>query len=328
METDFTVESIEAYDDDDDDNNEIQVYTDTGSTDTDNNLEVNTVVYNVNNNNNNTNSSTISTKCAEEYDNDNDVSDPLSSLANGCDHLDTVKEEGSIVCCKCGLRLSDTLIDTEQRYYTPGDSTTINRHHTRKSDARSLYGDLEKHGFPKPIMELSNTYYIQIINGQIYRAKMRTAIVFACVFNAFKALKEPRSPEEIAKIFGLDKKGISRGLKLFSSFFKGRIGNDHITALHLVPKLLADLNINNPLILEDLTKLFEFVERSSQLYKSSAPQSVAAGLIWYYLKRAKIAVTKQQFTKVVGLTDITFTKLADETAYRLGEQKVKAKKDV
>jgi transcription initiation factor TFIIIB Brf1 subunit/transcription initiation factor TFIIB len=245
------------------------------------------------------------------------ATDPLSLLANGCDHLDTVKEAGSIVCCKCGLQLSDTLIDTEQRYYTPGDTTNPNRHHIRRNDARSLFADLEKHSFPKPVIELANTYYTQIIDGQIYRAKMRTSIVFACVFNAFKALKEPRSPEDIARIFKLDKKGISRGLKMFSGFFKGTVNNEHINAMHLVPKLLADLNISNPLILEDLTKIYGFVEKSSQLYKSSTPQSVAAGLIWYYLKKAKIDMTKPRFSKAVGLTDITFMKLADETAKRL-----------
>lgn len=252
---------------------------------------------------------------AADSDNDDDIAVGGGSK---CEHLETVKESGTVVCCDCGLQLNDTLVDVEQRYYTPGDPTSINRHHIRRNDVRSLYVDLEKHGFPRPVMEMANTYYTQIIEGQIYRAKMRTAIVFACVFNAFKTLKEPRSPEEIAKIFGLDKKGISRGLKLFSSFFKGRVGNDHINALHLVPKLLANLNISNPLILEDLTKIYTFAEKNSQIYKSSTPQSVAAGIIWFYLKRAKIGVSKQQFSKVVGLTDITFTKLADETATCLG----------
>lgn len=238
-----------------------------------------------------------------------------SESESECKHLETMTtDSGNIVCCNCGLQLKETLVDTEQRYYTPGDSTNQSRHHTKKSEARSLFGDLEKHSFPKPVAELSNTYYTQLIDGHIYRAKTRTAIVFACVFNAFKALKEPRSPEEIARAFDLDKKGISRGLKRFSSFFKGSMSHDHINALHLIPKLLSELNITNPLVFEDLTKIYNFVIKRSSLYKSSAPQSVAAGLIWFYLKKAKIDVPKQRFAQVVGLTDITYTKLADDTA--------------
>lgn len=235
---------------------------------------------------------------------------PQQTQQPECPHLNTTKCNDGLICIDCGLQLKETLVENEQRHY---DYTTPNRYHVRRVVGRSLYADLEKHNFPAPVVELANVYYTQMINGNIYRAKTRLGIVFACTFNAFKVLNEPRNPDDLARLFVLDKKGVSGGLKKFSSFFKNRVPQKHINALDLAPKLLADLGIDDPAAFYDLTLIYEHINKCSMLYRSSNPQSVAAGLIKYYLDLTKREVPKATFSAVVGLTDITYTKIADET---------------
>lgn len=251
-----------------------------------------------------------STTLGPKLDNDNFGDNDDSTDDESCQHSTTIKTNGITYCNECGLQLKESLVEVEQRCY---DYTTPTRHHARKMEGRNIYADLEKHHLPTPIVELANVYYTQMIDGQIFRAKTRTSIVFACVFNAFKMLNEPRSPEDLGRLFCLNKKGIINGLKRFSSFFRTTLPLKHITALDLMPRLLADLNIEDPTVYEDLATLYQYANGASKLYRSSNPQTVAAGLLRYYLHLVGIEVPKSKFSEVVGLTDITYAKLADET---------------
>lgn len=244
-----------------------------------------------------------------------------------CMHESTIKTENSIIVCKdCGLNLEeDSLVDNENVYYGASDtrySSNPTRHHYRKEIERTLYADLEKLGFPKEIIERANDYYKEIIKNNIYRAKNRSAIIFGCVFRVYKDINEPRTPNDLATIFKINKKIMSKGLKIFSSVFPD-IPQKEISPVDLIPKLLNDLGVNKSIAsiyYDDIILIYNFVEKRSILFKQSNPQSVAAGIVYCYLKLKKIDITKKDYSKIVKLTDITFTKIAKNTGEIIGQK--------
>jgi transcription initiation factor TFIIIB Brf1 subunit/transcription initiation factor TFIIB len=259
-----------------------------------------------------------------EFD-ESDFSDSDSSDEE-CSHTQTSNIDGSTVCMICGLKVDEALLDNETRYYGAADTRYTkdpSRHNQRKNEERSLYSDLEPLGFPQEIIERANTYYKEIIKDKIYRAGNRMSIVFACTYHAYADMQEPRVPMELAAKFKLDKKGISNGLKTFSHVFRKRPGKKYIDAMDLVPKLLSELHIEksrHKTCKDDIQTIYDFVQSKSRTFNSSNPQSIAAGLVYYYLKLNDVPITRSEFSKVVHLTDITFTKIATDTHKVLGNQ--------
>lgn len=269
---------------------------------------------------------TIEAYVYEDFDGEYDYSDS-DSESEECTHTQTSNIDGSTVCMNCGLKIDEALLDNETRYYGAADTRYTkdpSRHNQRKNEERSLYNDLEPKGFPQEIIERANTYYKEIIKDKIYRAGNRMSIVFACTYHAYADMHEPRVPTELAEKFQLDKKGISNGLKTFSRVFRKRPEKKYIDAMDLVPKLLAELNIDksqHKACKDDIQTIYNFVQSKSRTFNSSNPQSIAAGLVYYYLKLNDVPITRTDFSKVVHLTDITFTKIAADTHKVLGNQK-------
>ncbi len=240
-----------------------------------------------------------------------------------CFHKNISNIDGSSICDECGLKIDESLLYNENIYYGVDDTRynkNPSRHHKRKDEERSLYSDLEPLEFPQFIIEKANDYYKTIIKDKIYRAKNRLSIVFACTFYAYIDCEEPQSANELAKKFNLNKKGISSGLKSFANIFRNRPNKKHIQPLDLIPKLLSDLGISDPTFYEDIKKIYDFVEARSPTIKTSIPQSVAAGLVYYYLKLKKYPISRAEFAKIVRLTEITFTKIANDTSEIIGKK--------
>ena len=247
-----------------------------------------------------------------------------SESESECAHPQTSNIDGSTVCMVCGLKVDEALLDNETRYYGAADTRYTkdpSRHNQRKNEERSLYSDLEPLGFPQEVIERANEYYKEIIKDKIYRAGNRMSIVFACTYHAYADMQEPHVPTELAKTFKLDKKGISNGLKTFSRIFRKRPNKKYIDAMDLVPKLLSELNIdksNHRTCIDDTSTIYEYVKSRSHTFNSSNPQSIAAGLVYYYLKLNDVPISRADFSKVVHLTDITFTKIASDIHKVLG----------
>ena len=262
----------------------------------------------------------------EAYDDPIPESSEHSDSDSECLHTQTSNIDGSTVCMTCGLKLDESLVDNETRYYGAADTRYAkdpSRHNQRKSEERSLYADLEPLGFPQEIIERANIYYREIIKDKIYRAGNRMSIVFACTYHAYSDVEEPRVPSELAIKFKLDKKGVSNGLKTFSHVYRKRPNKRYIDAMDLVPKLLSELNIDknkHKICIDDIRTIYNFVQSKSRTFNSSNPQSIAAGLVYYYLRLSNVNITRAEFSKVVKLTDITFTKIAHDTHKVLGNE--------
>lgn len=235
-----------------------------------------------------------------------------------CQHIQTMNMDGTSVCMDCGIQLEEELL--EEQYYFGGNKG-VPRHNNRRESERSLYADLETRGFPQKIIERADEYYKKIIENKIYRSKNRLAIVFACVFRAYIDFDEPQSAVELAKRFSLDRKGTSSGFKSFAQVFRNTREKRHINAMDLVPKILSDLGIQDQKVyIEDLLLIYNFAIKNSIPIRTAIPQSVASGMVYYYLKLKKFPINKTDYSKIVNLTEITFIKVANDFMSCIGKE--------
>ena len=248
----------------------------------------------------------------------NDEIENSNSDSEECIHNQISNIDGSKICMECGVKIDEKLCDNETPYYGQYDTRHTkdpSRHNHTKIEERSLYNDLEPLGFPQQVIERANEYYTKIIENKIFRAKNRLSIVFICTCHAYEDIGEPRSSTELAKIFKLDKKGISNGIKTFSQFFRKRPEKTYINAMDIVPQILSKLNLDKKsqhICIDDMAQIYEYVKSKSHTFNSSNPNSIAAGLVYYYLKLMNANTTRTEYSKIVELTDITFTKIAAE----------------
>jgi len=236
-------------------------------------------------------------------------SDSNSDDLESCKHTQTINLDGVNICELCGKQIAEYLL--EEQYYT--NNNTISRHTLRKDTTRSLYSYLVTKGFPQNIIERANHYYTRIIENAIYRSKNRVSIIFVSTLRAYEDFGEPVNSAELAKKFGLNKKGVSKGLLMFGSVFKNELKRNHVQALNLAPKLLSDLGIQEQRVyLHDLAIIYKHVSSKSTDIRKGLPKSIMVGLCFWYIRLKNYPISRETYAKIVHLTEVTFIRVAEE----------------
>jgi hypothetical protein len=137
-----------------------------------------------------------------------------------CQHSDIITEMGVVTCLSCGEEILHTINhEKEWRYYGASDSrrsSDPNRVQIRKTEERNINKDVQNMGFSEKIVTRADELYEQVTKGQIYRGNSRKAIVFACIFHAYKLSGKHQTPDNLVKLFGLTRKNGLHGLKMTS----------------------------------------------------------------------------------------------------------------
>jgi hypothetical protein len=252
----------------------------------------------------------------QEYEQNNSSEQNIEEI-DGCKHLDVTDENGIQICCECGEELSrDFNYDKEWRYYGSDDtrrSADPNRCHIRKCEDRTIFKDVENLGFSDRIVGIANDMYIQVTNGKIYRGNSRKAIVFACVYHAFKAIDKPLSCDSLREIFALERKIVLKGLKHVMKHLPkdSNLRTKYITPIELVEEIMDKFNASKEQK-EEVVKLYELIRNKSSKLNRSRPQSVASGLIYFYISHHNKDINIKDFTKKVKLSELTVNNISKE----------------
>lgn len=238
----------------------------------------------------------------------------IINMENTCAHKATEVINGVVECVECGEHLEDMMdLEQEWRYYGDADnknSTDPSRCQSRKVPDKGIRKELEKLNLPIQVINLADSYYYEVTQGEIKRGSLRKGIVFACVFEAYKDINKLQLPEQLRKLFCIDKKNGSRGL---TYFFKRKKKTDrqYITAEHFIPKICEKFNFTSEAI-EEVLELYRYLKTKSQTLDHSYPQSVSSGCVFYMLKKKNVDITGAQFGKIVELSSITVLKKTAE----------------
>ena len=254
-----------------------------------------------------------STKPSEVTQKDNDV----------CSHSSTVIESGVVNCLECGEEVRRIIThEKEWRYYGSSDnkrSSDPNRVQVRKNEDRNINKDVENMGFSETIVTKANELYTQVTKGQIYRGNSRKAIVFACIFHSYKMSGKHQTPDNLVKLFGLTRKNGLKGLKIVNvnAPKDSKIHTTVITPVHLIQDIMSKFRAS-PIQKKEVIHLYTRIKNRSSKLNRSRPQSVAAALTYYWIRKKKLDINLKDFAKKVDLSELTINKNAKEIELVLG----------
>ena len=162
----------------------------------------------------------VSTLSSQDY-----YSDDSDNESDECEHSNTVQKGDMLICTDCGLEIEKMIsFQQEWTYYKNSSrhSADPSRCSFRTVRTRGIIKDIEdiNNNFPRAIIDRANDIYKKIINDSIHRATSRKALIFACMFRAYRDQGMPQNPKRLGEVFGLDKKQISQGLKKFNELAK------------------------------------------------------------------------------------------------------------
>ena len=143
----------------------------------------------------------------------------------------------------------------------------------------------------------------------IMRCINRLSINAACLFNACKIQKEPRSPKEIADIFGIEIKHVNRGCRKFADIIDENTLFYQIKSSQssdFIERFAKKLNIDKKYI--DISKDVSNNIHKLDLASTHEPPSVAAGCILLVANVYNIQLSKKQISDVFGISDVTISK--------------------
>ena len=253
------------------------------------------------------------------------LSDYEDKDGDSCLHLNITNERGMDVCIDCGEEITKKIQHTKEwRYYGQSDtrhSSDPNRVQIRKSEERSIYKDVENMGFSDKIVSDANKIYFQVTHGQIFRGNSRKSIVFACIFHAYKLSGKPQSHEKLIHVFNLNRKTGLKGLKHVNLHApkNSSIRTTYITPINLVEEIMEKFSAT-PEQKQEVIKMYNQIRNKSSKLNRSRPQSVASGLVYFWIRSKKKDISLKQFTKKVCLSELTINKIANEIAEVIGEE--------
>jgi transcription initiation factor TFIIIB Brf1 subunit/transcription initiation factor TFIIB len=257
------------------------------------------------------------TEKSSESDLEKSDSDSNNNQCTICLHLNVTNEKGVIECIDCGQEISQKIQHTKEwRYYGQTDSrhtSDPNRVQQRKLEERNIYKDVENMGFSDKIIAEANTIYFQVTHGKIFRGNSRKAIVFACIFHAYKLSGKPQSHEKLIGIFKLDRKTGLKGLKHVNLHApkESQIRTTYITPINLVEEIMDKFSATKEQK-DEVIKLYHQIKNKSSKLNRSRPQSVASGIVYYWICQKDKDITLKQFTKKVALSELTVSNIAKE----------------
>ena len=167
--------------------------------------------------------------------------------------------------------------------------------------------------FSEAIIDEANKIFQETTKGKIFRGNSRKAIIFACVFHAYKVAGNPQSCESLINLFSLDRKVGLKGLKHvgLNAPKDSVIRTSHITPQDLIREIMKKFEASLDQIAE-VVELYSKIHNRSSILNRSRPQSVAAGLTYYYILLKQKNISMKDFTKKVNLSDLTVVKITKE----------------
>jgi len=229
-----------------------------------------------------------------------------------CSHLNYKKEKNTWICYDCG----EEIPTPESELKTKNSSKHVldpTRCQIRKNEDKNIYKDVEKLNFHESTIEKANDIFLQVTKKKIYRGNSRKAIIFACIFHAYKLENNPQSPDSLIKIFGLQRKVGLKGLNHVGLNLPkdSQIKNTYITVEDIIKEILINFSANQKQI-DEVIDIYESIKNKSSILNRSRPQSTGAGVIFYYILLKNKDIRLKEFSKKVGLSELTIQKMTKE----------------
>ena len=204
-----------------------------------------------------------------------------------------------------------TIISTQRgSTYENKRMAKINFHMSMNHKDRSLfhaYKDIDEacHTLPEVVLKEAKMFYRKFNDEKLTRGAVRLGIKANCVLYACRMAQHPRTTKEIADMFGVQSKDISRTTQMFKDTIEGVTKKNYVTkAFDVMQRLLNSFNVNREQRLQCI-KLCNLTEDCVNLM-SKTPNSVASAIIYMVLSPN---VTKLEMCEKCSVSVPTLNKI-------------------
>src|SRR5271157_2251300 len=109
----------------------------------------------------------------------------MTKDSDSCPHDDTIDNNGTETCVSCGLEIAHSLSSSpEWKSFSEDDHGASQRCSWKRTGIRNIYTELEPFNLSREVVLRANELYLQVAGDKTLRS--RKAVIFACVFNAYK----------------------------------------------------------------------------------------------------------------------------------------------
>lgn len=166
---------------------------------------------------------------------------------------------------------------------------------------------------PNIINETAKSLYSVISDTKISRGKNRKGIIAACVFNACKECKVPRSIKEISKMFDMDPKILTKGCKNYTEISRLNKGNvirgQNTSTINLddfIERFCYNLSISDKDM--KIIKNISTICKSMNLIYDNTPPAMATGCIYLLLQLKNSDISKKVISENCNISEVTINK--------------------
>jgi transcription initiation factor TFIIIB Brf1 subunit/transcription initiation factor TFIIB len=235
----------------------------------------------------------------------------IEVLVEKCKHVNVINDKSVLICQSCG---EEQFLDAPQK----GDYIRTNESNhfcVRKPKEKSIYSDIQNVDMSDHIKDIANEIYNEVCKEKVHRGTRRKAIIFASVFYAYKTTNDPQSCETLIRLFNIKRKDALKGLKFVNdNITKHAFSRSvYITPEHLVCEFLDKFMVSDTKK-DEIISLYRKIKNKSTTLNRSRPQSVASGVIWYWIQTHNTPIGIKDFIKKVDLSELTVLKMAKEVA--------------
>ena len=170
-----------------------------------------------------------------------------------------------------------------------------------------------QHNLTKVISQTAKSLYSLISSTKISRGKNRIGIIAACVYNSCKECNAPRSPNEIAEIFMIENKIMTKGCKQYIEIIRmskidiSRVQDIRSITLHdFIDRFGYKLNLSDI----DISHIKNIADICIELniINDNTPPSMASGCIYLYIKYKQLDISKKNIGEVCKISEVTINK--------------------
>jgi transcription initiation factor TFIIB len=172
-------------------------------------------------------------------------------------------------------------------------------------------------GIPKLFIDHAKSIYKDLYEQKTFRGMKRDAIRAACIWISCWRNGCPRTPNEIAEIFHIDKNSASLGCssaeELLKSHERTMDEKDKLHFCALTPSTFIERFSSKLEMTKEQHLLAKFIAlqvEKKQLIPDNRPQAIAAGILYFISVRCNLSYTKQDIKSKLGdeASEVTINK--------------------
>lgn len=245
---------------------------------------------------------------------------------NVCLHPNIEKDVGGLFFCKdCfgEIHISDEYNEGWGTKYTPlaegNFLADASRCSYRKNNNNSINKFFNDHRNTIPASESQieeiKSRYKNIVGNVTNRGARRTCIIAACYYHVLYDEGMYRTTKHVCAIFGLQSRILNLGMDSYYEKYKSA-RNIEVTPKNILSWVMFQTNVDQSHY-GVISTILDRIYNKTTLIRRSAPQTIAAAVIYYFISKdlsqhPNVVKTKTKFAGKVQLSEITLISLVNE----------------